>query len=56
MFNWLNFLNNLFLVWLEKKVVKRVVVIIREVETNEPLERWQFEIQNQCVKENENLK
>nr|CAB3263589.1 mitotic spindle assembly checkpoint protein MAD2A-like [Phallusia mammillata] len=31
--------------WLEKGAVKRLVVVIRESETNETLERWQFEIQ-----------
>ena len=41
--------DNRFTVWLEQKVVKRVVVVVRETETNEPLERWQFEIQNQAA-------
>lgn len=31
--------------WLEKGVVKRLVVVIKDAETNEPLERWQFEIE-----------
>ena len=45
-----------FTVWLEQQVVRRVVVVIRETETNEPLERWQFEIQNQTSKENDDEK
>jgi len=32
-------------------VVKRVVVVIRETDTHEPLERWQFEIQNQTAED-----
>lgn len=30
--------------WLEQGVVNRLVVVIKDVKTNEPLERWQFEI------------
>ena len=39
----------LILEWLEKGAVKRLVVVIKEIETEEVLERWQFEIQ--CDKE-----
>nr|XP_039273710.1 mitotic spindle assembly checkpoint protein MAD2A-like [Styela clava] len=30
--------------WLEQGVVNRLVVVIKDVDTKEPLERWQFEI------------
>lgn len=39
--------SNIFAEWLEKRCVRRLVVVIRETETNETLERWQFEIQNE---------
>nr|XP_002131760.1 mitotic spindle assembly checkpoint protein MAD2A [Ciona intestinalis] len=43
--------------WIEQGVVKRLVVVIRECETNETLERWQFEIECQSDgKENSNPK
>lgn len=31
--------------WLEKGVVNRLVVVVKDTESNEPLERWQFEIE-----------
>lgn len=41
--------------WLEMKVVKRLVLVIKNVETNEPLERWQFEIDtDKNIKDEEN--
>ncbi|XP_076815613.1 mitotic spindle assembly checkpoint protein MAD2A-like isoform X2 [Clavelina lepadiformis] len=40
--------------WLEKGAVRRLVVVIRESETNETLERWQFEIQSDEEQKNSN--
>jgi len=31
--------------WLERGVVKRLVLVVKEIESQEVLERWQFEIQ-----------
>ena len=36
-----------FAAWIEKGAVRRVVVVIKEVGTNEVMERWQFEISNE---------
>lgn len=43
-----NYLKNIIVPqlteWLEKGAVRRVVVVIKEVGTNETMERWQFQI------------
>ena len=34
-----------FLDWLFEKTVKKLVVVIINIDTHEPLERWQFDIE-----------
>lgn len=39
--------------WLEKGVINRLVVVVKDIESNGPLERWQFEIEcDSSMKEN----
>jgi len=39
--------------WLEQRKIKRLVVVIKEVDTKEVLERWEFKIENEMTKDAE---
>ena len=39
------FLHLLFLGWLYRMTVQKLVVVIRSIETNEVMERWQFDVE-----------
>lgn len=45
------FLKDSFSVWLYKKKLKRLVVVISEIKTKEVVERWQFDIETENVDE-----
>ena len=50
MFIWLVLLS---LDWLMKKTVQKLVIVIKNIDTNEVLERWQFDVEcDKSVTEN----